>query len=506
MKKLLVIALICFVTSSLLAQSITPVRLSAKPAHGVDTGSHFSGFETISGVSTDYNFSATALKAYIASGISAGALFTSYSTVAHTGTSIAANQLMLFNLTGTGAGGVETLPSAAGNFNTFAAKLVAKYDATDTVILTCASGDTFNVSGGSNKYILRGLNQGIMGIYDSTHHLWYILADDLPVSYLNTLYGTVTSVNVVPANNISGSVANPTTVPSITISIPGTPVAATDAVPKSYVDAAIAALNPAQAVAAISTGTNFSATYSNGSSGVGATLTATSTGTVVFDGYTTLLNDRILFASQTSAFQNGVYVVTTAGATGVAAVFTRATDYNTPTNITNSGAVPVINGTSYAGSEWLLTSIVTTIGTSALNYIRITTTPPPLHLNSGHMFVGNSSNVATDVTPSGAFTMSNTGVSTETTGTVTNAASTTNIGAAGGTYVQVNNTTTITAFDVMPVGTRRVVKFKDGPLLTYNSTSLVLPTGANIQASAGDIATFISLGSGNWDLRRLSNR
>src|SRR5690606_23158234 len=36
------------------------------------------------------------------------------------------------------------------------------------------------------------------------------------------------------------------------------------------------------------------------------------------------------------------------------------------------------------------------------------------------------------------------------------------------------------------------------PLITHNGTSLILPTGANIQAAAGDVAIFVSLGSGNW--------
>jgi hypothetical protein len=35
-------------------------------------------------------------------------------------------------------------------------------------------------------------------------------------------------------------------------------------------------------------------------------------------------------------------------------------------------------------------------------------------------------------------------------------------------------------------------------MLTYNVTSLILPGAANITTAVGDVATFISLGGGNW--------
>lgn len=77
-------------------------------------------------------------------------------------------------------------------------------------------------------------------------------------------------------------------------------------------------------------------------------------------------------------------------------------------------------------------------------------------------------------------------------------ATTTDIGAATGNYVQVTGTTTITGFGTVQAGTRRIVKFTDVLTLTYNATSLILPTAANITTAVGDTATFISLGSGNW--------
>jgi hypothetical protein len=77
-------------------------------------------------------------------------------------------------------------------------------------------------------------------------------------------------------------------------------------------------------------------------------------------------------------------------------------------------------------------------------------------------------------------------------------ASTTDIGAATGNYIHVTGTTTITALGTIQAGTRRIVEFDGALTLTHNATSLILPTGANITTAAGDVASFISEGSGNW--------
>ncbi len=91
-----------------------------------------------------------------------------------------------------------------------------------------------------------------------------------------------------------------------------------------------------------------------------------------------------------------------------------------------------------------------------------------------------------------------TGALNETKGANIASAATTNIGAATGNFVDVTGTTTITAFDTVQAGTRRIVRFTGALTLTYNAISLILPGVANIQTANGDIAEFESLGSGNW--------
>lgn len=77
-------------------------------------------------------------------------------------------------------------------------------------------------------------------------------------------------------------------------------------------------------------------------------------------------------------------------------------------------------------------------------------------------------------------------------------ATTTNIAAATGDFVDVTGTTTITALGTAAAGVERTVRFTGALTLTHNVTSLILPGGANIATTAGDVARFRSLGSGNW--------
>jgi hypothetical protein len=77
-------------------------------------------------------------------------------------------------------------------------------------------------------------------------------------------------------------------------------------------------------------------------------------------------------------------------------------------------------------------------------------------------------------------------------------AGTTDIGAAASNNVRITGTTTITSFGTAANGVTRQLRFAAALTLTYNVTSLQLPGGANITTRAGDTATAISLGSGNW--------
>lgn len=83
-------------------------------------------------------------------------------------------------------------------------------------------------------------------------------------------------------------------------------------------------------------------------------------------------------------------------------------------------------------------------------------------------------------------------------GTDIASATTTDLSAATGKFVDVTGTTTITALGTATAGTERTVRFTGSLTLTHNATSLQLPGSVNIGTSNGDVAEFVSLGSGNW--------
>ncbi len=153
---------------------------------------------------------------------------------------------------------------------------------------------------------------------------------------------------------------------------------ATDA----FVAAATAGLNPAVEVDAATAvaGDTSGLAYNNGTAGVGATLTGTANTAITIDGFTfTATSQRLLVKNDTqspSGAFNGVYTMTTLQAGGVAPVFTRATDYNTPSNINATGVIPVVSGTANAGTFWYLTSNVVTIGTTPITYAQFSSTGP----------------------------------------------------------------------------------------------------------------------------------
>lgn len=155
-----------------------------------------------------------------------------------------------------------------------------------------------------------------------------IVAADLPS--LATIY--------LPLSNATNSVVNG--------------VNPQDAVTVSQLNAAVAAIDTKANCQAATTTTLAAATYNNGSSGIGATLTLTVAAVLVLDGYTPILNDRLLIKNQSDPTQNGSYSLTTVGVVGVTqAVLTRTTDFDQPMDV--DGAIfSIVNGGTNGGTRW----------------------------------------------------------------------------------------------------------------------------------------------------------
>jgi hypothetical protein len=182
--------------------------------------------------------------------------------------------------------------------------------------------------------------------------------------------GTSTTVarqdHVHPTDTSRAPLNNPTFTGTVTLA--QDPSSALQAATKQYVDNAAAGLNAHAAVVA-STTANLTATYSNGTSGVGATLTNSGTlAAFTIDGQTPVLNDRVLVKNQTTALQNGIYTITTLGTGAVAWVLTRAEDQNTTPEMGSGDLVYVASGTTNGTTLWVQTAKVTTIGTDAVTW------------------------------------------------------------------------------------------------------------------------------------------
>jgi hypothetical protein len=147
------------------------------------------------------------------------------------------------------------------------------------------------------------------------------------------------------------------------------PVDAQDAATKKYVDEVAQGIKAAPAVRVL-TATNLDATYSNGTNGVGATLTSNSIGTFPeIDGVSSWsTGNGILVAGQTNAAQNGRYFISQVGNGSTPWILTRCGKCDEATEIPSS-YVFVQEGTQYANTGWVavvdnLTSF--TVGTDPI--------------------------------------------------------------------------------------------------------------------------------------------
>ena len=138
---------------------------------------------------------------------------------------------------------------------------------------------------------------------------------------------------------------------------------------KTYVDNTRSGLEVKDSVKVATTADVSSWTYANGSSGVGATLTASGNGVVAIDGVNLALNDRVLVKDQNPATENGIYYVSTAGAVGATLVLTRATDADTASELSSGVFFFVEQGSANADNGYVMTQdTAITFGSTTVDF------------------------------------------------------------------------------------------------------------------------------------------
>ena len=127
-------------------------------------------------------------------------------------------------------------------------------------------------------------------------------------------------------------------------------------------------------------------TYSNGTGGVGATLTGQVNGALSIDGTAVTAGTRVLVKDEFNSANNGAYVVTATGSVSAVYVLTRATDYNTgtciisgPTCVTPNSYFLVLGGQLEQSSGWVMTTQgAITVGVSPLVFQQFAAANPGL--------------------------------------------------------------------------------------------------------------------------------
>jgi hypothetical protein len=282
-----------------------------------------------------------------------------------------------------------------------------------------------------------------------------------------------------------------------------TPVNATDAATKAYVDSVAEGLTVHESVVAATTNTlailsGGSVTYNNGTAGVGATLTL-GTALTTIDGVTLVNGDRVLIKNEVAAANNGIYVRTSS------TVFTRAADYDTSAEIVAGDFVFVSGGTTYNSTGFVQIDAVATVGTDPIVWEQFSgagtfTAGPGLTL-TGTQFSVNVDGITTAIVSgnvvvkaSAEFTTPNIGAATGTSLSVTGNVSANNLSISN----IANVSGTLTAGNLSTAGTVSATgNVTGGNLVTSGVVSASgNVTGGNI-TTAGVVAATGNVSGGN---------
>lgn len=388
--------------SGLVNSSNTTYTLANMPSSVVGVIVTLDGVVQRNGSGLDYTVSGTTIT-FVAAPATGSEIFAYYNT-----------------LTGAGSGTVTSVASADGSITVTNPTSTVDLAVVKAPKLTTArniAGNSFDGSANTtfaNKFIVQGtadsgltgaqflgaLSTGIVKNTTTTGVLSIATAGtdyEVPLTFSTGLTRSTNTITVNVSQNIttlsnltsngivttsgsagtlsvtattgSGNVVLATS-PTLTTAVLGSSTATTQSpsdnstkvATTAYVDAAVLGQNFKEA-ALVATTANLVGVYVSG------VFTYTATGVNTIDGVTLALGNRVLVKNQTTTFQNGIYVVTTAGALGVAGVLTRASDANSSGEFKTGDSIFVTSGTANASTTWAYTGVDSpTIGTDAITY------------------------------------------------------------------------------------------------------------------------------------------
>lgn len=177
----------------------------------------------------------------------------------------------------------------------------------------------------------------------------------------NTVTVGFVSFGTAPTSPTPAAADNSTTVATTAYVTTGITNAVNAAAGRDLVNAATAAVLPN------------TPTFTSVAAGIGSFYTSSTNSVLVVDGYTPVLNDRILVKNQATASRNGIYKVTQLGVNAVTPwIITRALDYDQASDINNTIVPVAANGTANPLTSWIQTATVTTVDTDTITFASFT--------------------------------------------------------------------------------------------------------------------------------------
>ncbi len=277
------------------------------------------------------------------------------------------------------------------------------------------------------------------------------------------------------------------------------PSTALELATKQYVDGlVVSAVHFHQPVRAESP-TPLNATYNNGVSGVGATLTNAGTQVaLVIDGVTLSVSDRVLVYTQTNQTENGIYVVSNVGSISTNWVLTRASDADTfqlasPNGLSEGSTVFVQEGATGAGETYTCNTTGTIVfGTTNITFAQISSAQV-YSAGTGLTLSGTQFSLNSPV----ATSLGGTGLTTYTTGDLlyyATGSALSKLGIGTSTFILTSSGTAPTWSDPSGVTVGTATNATNASTATNVANG---SAGGIVYNTANSVTTFLALGSTN---------
>ncbi len=282
---------------------------------------------------------------------------------------------LAFDITGVSNGQTLIYNSATSKFEAGAASSSFTVAGNGGSNQTISGGDTLTITGSTGIDTTGAATDTINIAIDST-----VLTNSSTHTLTNKTFdanGTGNSISNIEVADLASGVLD-TDLNSVAGT--DTTLASAKAI-KTYVDTIAAAGIHYHTAVRVESPINLNASYDNGTSGVGATLTNSGTlAAISIDGVALSLNDRVLIYNQSNAAHNGVYYVSTVGDGATAWVLTRTTDTDSygasdSDSLGEGDAFFVQEGDTGAGELYVMnTSGTITFGTTNITFTVIAET------------------------------------------------------------------------------------------------------------------------------------